>query len=103
MSLAENFRQGTYLGYIAIVRILLGYHFMDTGLRKGFSGFLSGRSLLADLMRGASGDPLAWHREFISGFVIPHVQFFSRLVVFGEISIGLSLLSGCLVRLSSSF
>jgi uncharacterized membrane protein YphA (DoxX/SURF4 family) len=54
-------------------------------------------------MRGAPKDPFALHRSFILGFVVPHVHFFSYLVIFGEIAIGTSLLLGCLVRISSSF
>jgi uncharacterized membrane protein YphA (DoxX/SURF4 family) len=103
MSLAENFKQSTYLGYIALVRILLGFHFLGTGFDKLFGNFLSGRTLLSDMMRGASKDPLPWHRDFIMGVVIPHVHFFSYLVTFGELAIGASLLLGCLVRISSSF
>jgi len=102
-SLAANFRQRTLLGYIALVRILLGYHFLGTGFDKLLGNFLTGKSLLNDLIRGGSRDPLAWHRAFISGFVIPHVHFFSYLVTFGELAIGVSLLLGCLVRVSSSF
>jgi thiosulfate dehydrogenase [quinone] large subunit len=102
-SLAENFKLRTYLGYIALVRILLGYHFLGTGFDKFFGNFLNGRSLLNDLTRGGPKDPLAWHHAFIMGFVVPHVHFFSYLVTFGEIAIGISLLVGCLVRVSSSF
>jgi hypothetical protein len=50
-SLAENFKLRTYLGYIALVRILLGYHFLGTGFDKFFGNFLNGRTLLNDLTR----------------------------------------------------
>jgi thiosulfate dehydrogenase (quinone) large subunit len=102
-SLTANFKQRTYLAYIAVVRILLGYHFIGTGLDKLFGNFLSGKSLLNDLARGGPKDPFAWHHAFISGFVVPHVHFFSYLVTYGELAIGISLLLGCLVRISSSF
>lgn len=103
MSLAENFKQSTYLGYLAALRILLGFHFLGTGFEKLLGRFLTGRPLITDLLRGAPKDPLALHRSFILGFVVPHVHFFSYLVTFGEIAIGASLLLGCLVRISSSF
>ena len=102
-SLTANFKQRTYLGYIALVRILVGYHFIGTGLDKLFGNFLTGKTLLNDLARGGPKDPLAWHRAFISGLVVPHVHFFSYLVTYGELAIGISLLLGCLVRISSSF
>ena len=101
--LTANLKQRTYLAYIALVRILLGYHFIGTGLDKLFGSFLSGKSLLNDLARGGPKDPFAWHHAFISGFVVPHVHFFSYLVTYGELAIGISLLLGCLVRISSSF
>src|ERR1700730_4016534 len=103
MSLAENFKQSSYLGYIALLRILLGFHFLGTGFEKLFHNFLTGRSLTNDMLRGAPHDPLAFHRSFILGVVVPHVHFFSYLVTFGEIAIGISLLFGFLVRVSSSF
>ena len=103
MSLAENFKQSTYLGYLAMVRILLGFHFLGTGFEKLFHNFLTGRSLTNDMLRGAPHDPFGFHRSFILGVVVPHVRFFSYLVTFGEIAIGISLLFGLLVRVSSSF
>lgn len=103
MWLSENFKQSTYLGYIAMLRILLGFHFLGTGFEKLLGRFLTGRLLMNDLTRGAPHDPLSLHRSFIQGIVVPHVHFFSYLVTFGEIAIGTSLLVGCLVRVSSSF
>jgi uncharacterized membrane protein YphA (DoxX/SURF4 family) len=101
--LSGSFKQSTFLGYIALLRILLGFHFLGTGSEKLFGRFLTGKPLMNDLMRGAPHDPLAFHRSFILGFVVPHVHFFSYLVTFGELAIGTSLLVGCLVRISSSF
>jgi hypothetical protein len=49
------------------------------------------------------GDPIGWHRDFILHVVVPHAHFFGYLVAYGEIAIGISLLVGCLVRISSSF
>lgn len=103
MPFAENFKQNTYLGYLALVRILAGYHFLDSGYAKLSHGFLRGHDLPAQLIKSAPSDPFAWHRAFILGLVVPHASFFSYLVAFGETAIGLSLLFGCLVRISSSF
>lgn len=102
MSSVENFKQNTYLGYVALLRILVGYRFLGTGFDK-LSRFLSGKPVLSDLARGISKDPLALHRAFIQGVVIPHNHFFGYLVMSGELAIAISLLLGCLVRISSSF
>jgi thiosulfate dehydrogenase (quinone) large subunit len=103
MSLISNFKQPSYLGYLAILRIAVGYHFLTAAWPKVTGKFLTGQTLAEELTKTVAKDPLAWHRSFIMDSVIPHVHFFSHLVAFGELAIGLSLLFGCLVRISASF
>jgi len=98
MSLITNFKQRTYLGYLAILRIAVGYHFLTAALPKITGKFLEGKILAEELTKTAVKDPFAWHRSFI-----PHAHSFSHLVAFGELAIGISLLLGCLVRISASF
>lgn len=102
-SFAGNFKQSTYLGYLALLRILVGVLFLLVAWPKVSGRFLSGEVLPRQLLNGIQKDPLAWHRAFIEGFVVPRGHFFSYLSAFGEISIGLSLLVGFLVRISSLF
>ena len=102
----DMFQQKTWLGYLAFVRILVGVQFLMVGWPKIVGGhFLSrnGQAFAEELLRGAPKDYLMWHRAFIMGFVVPHVHFFSYLVAFGEVAIGISLVTGCLVRVSSLF
>lgn len=101
-SIGDSFQKNTYLGYLAIVRIFVGYHFFQVAWAKLSSGFLSG-SALPQLLASAADSPFDWHRQFIFGVVVPHPQFFSYLVCFGELAIGVSLVLGCFVRLSSLF
>jgi thiosulfate dehydrogenase [quinone] large subunit len=101
-AISENFRQNSYAGYLAIVRILVGYHFLEVGWPKVARGFYRGDSLPRQLA-DAAADPFGWHRDFILNVVVPHPVFFSHLVAFGEVAIGLSLLTGCLVRVASLF
>jgi thiosulfate dehydrogenase [quinone] large subunit len=103
MSIASNFKQSTYLGYLAILRIAVGYHFLTAALPKVTEKFLMGHMLAEELAKTALKDPFAWHRAFILGFVVPHAHSFSYLVAFGELAIGISLLLGCLVRISALF
>jgi thiosulfate dehydrogenase [quinone] large subunit len=102
VSLWNHFNQRTYLGYLAIPRIAVGYFFIQVGWAKLNPRFLSGQLLVAQLGRAAS-DPISWHRDFILHTVIPHAHLFGYLVCFGEIAIGVSLVLGCLVRVSSCF
>jgi uncharacterized membrane protein YphA (DoxX/SURF4 family) len=96
----------TWLGYLALVRILVGVQFFMVGWPKLTGGrFLArnGEALTDELLRGAPRDYLGWHRAFITGFVVPHAHFFSYLVAIGEVLIAISLITGCLVRISSIF
>lgn len=74
-SLKRQYRQKTFLAYLAIVRIFVGYHFIRVAWRKVSGAFLSGQALprtLADV----TGDPFLWHQDFLLGVVIPHSVFF---------------------------
>jgi thiosulfate dehydrogenase [quinone] large subunit len=103
MSLTINFRQNTYLGYLALLRIAVGYHFLTAAIPKVTGSFVQGHILADELVKTVVKDPFGWHRAFILGFVVPHAHFFSNLVAFGELAIGISLIFGCLVRISASF
>ena len=103
MSLSTNFKQPTYLGYLAIIRIAVGYHFIMASWPKITGPYTQGHVLPEELAKTMAKDPFAWHRAFLTGFVIPHAHFFSNLIAFGEMAIGISLLVGCLVRISSLF
>ncbi|MBI2819933.1 MAG: hypothetical protein HYX73_08135, partial [Acidobacteria bacterium] len=98
-SITENFRQSSYAGYLAIVRILVGYHFLEVGLPKVARGFYTGESLpgrLAD----ATLDPLGWHRAFIFDVVVANPVLFSYLVAFGEVAIAIPSGNGVQIRLN---
>ncbi|MBI3940795.1 MAG: DoxX family protein [Acidobacteria bacterium] len=90
------------LRFLAILRILVGYHFLTVGWPKLTPQFLSGERL-ARQFSDIAADPVGIHRVFITDVVVPNAVFFSYLVAYGEVLIGLSLLTGCLVRISSSF
>ena len=90
------------LYYLAILRIMVGYHFFRVGWPK-----LTGRFLGSDQVIGQfsniAADPIGFHRAFITDFVIPNAVAFSYLVAFGEVAIALSFMSGFLVRVSAAF
>jgi thiosulfate dehydrogenase [quinone] large subunit len=103
MSLKMNFARPTYMGYLAIIRIAVGYHFLTAAWPKVTGPFLQGKQLAADLAKTVVKDPIGLHQSFILHAVIPNSHFFSNLIAFGELAIGLSLIFGCLVRISSAF
>lgn len=102
MSLRDNFRQPTYLGYLAIIRIFVGYHFITTGWQK-ISTNWGGSELTKQLMDNIQHDMFTWHHDFIVGWVVPNAGWFSHFIGYSELALGLSLLVGCLVRVSSAF
>jgi thiosulfate dehydrogenase [quinone] large subunit len=106
MSLVDNliasFTQRTSLGFLALIRIAVGYHFVDVAWPK-VTGRFSGEGLAGMLLKSAPNNRSAWHREFIVEWVVPNADWFSYVVAYGELAIGVSLLTGCLVRLGSAF
>ena len=103
MGLASHLKQTTYLAYLVLPRVAVGYFFLQVGWAKWNMRFLGTDALARQLSESVLKDPLSWHRDFIQGFVIPHSGLFSYIVCFGEIAIGLSLMAGCLVRISAAF
>ncbi len=101
-NLANRFQQNTFQGYLAIVRIFIGYHFISVAWRKLSGGFLRGEAL-PQILANAANDPFPLHRDIIFGVVVPNSAFFSYLICFGELAIGISLVLGCPVRVSSLF
>ena len=99
---AQSFQQQTFLGYLAVVRIVASIQFFQASWGKLTRGFLNGEQLPNQFAKLAA-DPISLHQDFIVNVVIPHPLFFSYLVAFGELAIALSLLSGCLVRVACSF
>lgn len=104
MSPATHFQQTTYLGYLVLPRLAVGYVFLGVGWGKFTRPrFLGTDALAQQLSVSVLKDPISWHREFIQAVVIPHSSYFSYLVCFAEIAIGVSLILGCLTRLASAF
>jgi thiosulfate dehydrogenase (quinone) large subunit len=95
-------RTQTWLAILVPARIIVGYHFLLVAWPKVVRGF-PGSNLAEQLMENAPRIPIELHRQFIVGFVVPNVDVFAALITWGEVAIGLSLLTGCLVRLSTPF
>lgn len=99
----KNFREQTHLGYIAILRILIGFFFLMSGISKYSSGFLQKPILKGVLQKWAEGNPNIWYKSFLLDTAVPNYEIFAYLVVYGEILVGFCLLLGLLTRISSAF
>ncbi len=96
-----------------ILRIYIGYEWVLAASEKMFSpvwigsqtgvaltGFLKGS--LAKTT-GAHPDVSGWYAYFIQNFALNHTVLFSYLVTYGELAVGVALIFGVLVGVSSFF
>ena len=52
---------------------------------------------------GAHPAVQSWYANFLTSFVAPHAIFWSYLITFGELAVGLGLLVGCLTGIAAFF
>ena len=85
---------------LAIVRLAFGGYFLTQGLNKMQAGWLGS----GDALRSSIGPALerntveGFYRPFLENVVQPNVGLFSQLVAIAEVSVGLCLVLGLLVR-----
>ncbi len=96
-----------------LVRLYVGLQWLEAGIQKvenpqwvgphagvGLQGFLLG-SLKKTL--GPHPDVASWYAVFLHSAVIPNVAFFSYLVSFGEIAVGIALILGIFTGIAAFF
>lgn len=84
---------------VALARIVTGVLFFCEGFAKITGAFVDGGFAKSASKMAAAGYPF-W-KPFLERFVVPHATPFGWVVAISETMIGLSLLSGFLVRISS--
>lgn len=95
------------------VRVYVGYTWLTSGWEKltnpawmgaeagtAISGFVSGALKLTS---GEHPSVTAWYAAFLKNVVLPNAAFFSYLVIFGEISVGLALVTGIFTGIAAFF
>jgi thiosulfate dehydrogenase [quinone] large subunit len=96
------------------IRLFVGFAWLGAGLHKlQGTGWLDGGSALAGFWNGAAAIPVApakpaitfdWYRDFLNLLISNHAEtWFSWLIVFGEIAVGLGLIFGGLTWAASFF
>jgi thiosulfate dehydrogenase [quinone] large subunit len=95
------------------IRFFVGFAWLEAGLHKAQgTGWLDGGTALAGFWKGAvaipaSGRPAItfdWFRDFLNVLLNGHAEtWFSWLIVFGEIAVGVSLILGAFVGISAVF
>ncbi|MEZ4711601.1 MAG: DoxX family protein [Caldilineaceae bacterium] len=95
-----------------IVRLYLGYQWVEAGTHKLTPAWLNGGEALKGFWTGAIAIPeggrppiaFDWYREFIAFMLrTESYTWFAKLVVFGEIFIGVALILGAFVGISAFF
>jgi thiosulfate dehydrogenase [quinone] large subunit len=96
-----------------IVRVYLGWSWLSEGIAKaqspswigpGAGTFLTTWVTAALLKtRGPHPDVQGWYATFLSDVVLPHAAFWSYLVTFGEIAVGVALILGLFTGIAAFF
>lgn len=61
MSLGNHFKQPTYLSYLVLPRVILGYFFLQMSAEKLTQRFLGTKILAQQLSYAVLKDPISWH------------------------------------------
>jgi uncharacterized membrane protein YphA (DoxX/SURF4 family) len=93
-----NLKERTYLWYIAVLRIYIGYYLLLQGIRKFQRDFPHSNWIGRQIGDLASVELYPWYRRFLLHIVVPHQEVFGALVMIGEVAVGACLFSGLLTR-----
>jgi thiosulfate dehydrogenase [quinone] large subunit len=96
-----NLKERTYLWYIALLRIYIGYYFLQQGIRKFQRDFPHGDWIGRQIGDLASLDLYPWYKTLLINYVVPHHELFGYLVMAGEILVGGCLLLGLFTRFAA--
>jgi len=96
-----NFKERTYLWYISVLRIYVGYYLVWQGFRKFQRNFPRGDWVGRQIGDVASLDLFPWYKNFLLDYVVPHQELFGYLVMIGELAVGAGLLLGLFTRFSA--
>jgi len=96
-----NLRERTYLWYLSVLRIYVGYYLFIQGTGKFQRNFPKGDWIGRQIGDIASLDLYPWYKTFLQSYVVPHSELFGYLIMIGEIAVGVCLLFGLFTRLSA--
>jgi thiosulfate dehydrogenase (quinone) large subunit len=81
---------------LTVVRLYLGWDWMNAGWHKIVDGFDASGFLKGALAKAGGDHPAVspWWADFLEGFALPNVSLFNVLIPWGEFLVGLGLLIG---------
>ncbi len=102
VSFLESVKYVGHLYPVALLRIYLGYYFLNMALARVDGEFLNQPRLAALIMDNLPQSNLpTWYAHFLQNVAVPNWQFFAYLLTYCEFVIGISFLLGFLVRPAS--
>jgi uncharacterized membrane protein YphA (DoxX/SURF4 family) len=87
---------------IILIRLALAGLFLNLGIGKINQGWLHNALPLTEELQNSQKHATGYQLSYLTNVAIPYASVWSKLIAAGEASIGLSLLLGLLVRLSSA-
>lgn len=97
-----NLKEKTYLWYIALLRLYIGYYLLRQGILKFRRDFPHGDWIGRQIGDVANLDLYSWYKSFLLNYVVPHHELFGNLVMFGEFLVGACLLLGFFTRVAAA-
>lgn len=103
--LVSFFESVKYVGHlypVALMRIYLGYYFLEMAISRVRGEFLVQPRLAAVIMDNLPQSHLpSWYADILQHLVVPNWQFFAYFITYCEFIVGVSFLLGFLVRPAS--
>jgi thiosulfate dehydrogenase [quinone] large subunit len=93
----------TRVSYLLLMRLFCGWVFLNAGLSKIASGWLT-QPELAKVITGwlHDGKPYSFYAAFLRSVVLPHAMTFAATVAIGEVCVGAALLAGLFTRVAAA-
>ena len=96
-----NLKEKTYLGYVVLIRLWIGYYLLQQGVNKYLRDFPHRDWFSRQIGNLADLNLFPWYKSFLQTAVFPNQELFGYLVMTGEILVGLCLVLGLLTRFSA--
>ncbi|MBI1806148.1 MAG: DoxX family membrane protein [Ignavibacteria bacterium] len=87
---------------ILLLRLAIGGLFLNAGLGKYNEGWLTNPAPLVKSLDEFHQHATGFHRHYLDYVALPYAGAWAKLMTVGELAVGVSLLLGLLVRLSSA-
>jgi thiosulfate dehydrogenase [quinone] large subunit len=97
-----NLNAKTYIGYLVILRLWIGYYLLQQGTSKFLGDFPHRDWVRRQIGNIAELNLFPWYKSFLLDVIAPNAELFGYLVTYGEILVGICLILGLLTRFSSA-